>query len=105
MTYPSEIQVELALKRLAADLDDHSSRPFRVDLLKVHGEEAPRYTVVVLSARRNLLYERLGEVLSRSFSLGIRSFLLTALEASKLILKYVHAGHDQAKDCAEHTKP
>jgi hypothetical protein len=31
--------------------------------------------------------------------------LLTAPEASKLILQYVHAGHDQAKDCAEHTKP
>ena len=93
MTYPSELQVELALKRLAGELDDHSSRPFRVDLLKVHGEEAPRYTVVVLSVQGLPLYERLGQVLSRSFSLGIRSFLLTVPEASQLILKYGHAEH------------
>jgi len=77
MEYPSETSVELALRRLANESGDDTVDPFRVALLKIHGGQPPRYTVVVVSPQQLLLRERLGSVLGRSFSLGVRSFLLT----------------------------
>ena len=88
MEYPSESRVELALRRLATEIGDDTADPFRVALLKIHGGQPPRYTVVVVSPKQMLLRERLGSVVGRSFSLGVRSFLLTVPEASRLILKY-----------------
>ena len=88
MEYPSESRVELALRRLATEIGDDTVDPFRVALLKIHGGHPPRYTVVVVSPKQMLLRERLGSVVGRSFSLGVRSFLLTVPEALRLILKY-----------------
>ena len=88
MEYPSESRVELALRRLATEIGDDTADPFRVALLKIHGGHPPRYTVVVVSPKQMLLRETLGSVVGRSFSLGVRSFLLTVPEALKLILKY-----------------
>ena len=88
MEYPSKSRVELALTRLANEIGDDTAHPFRVELLKIHGGQPPQYTVVVLSPKRMLLCDRLGAVVGRSFSLGVRSFLLTVPEALKLILKY-----------------
>ena len=88
MDYPSQGRVELALRRLANESGDDTANPFRVALLKIHGEQPPRYTVVVVSPKQMLLRERVGLVVGRSFSLGVRSFLLTVPEALRLILKY-----------------
>ena len=91
MEYPSKSRVEVALTRLAKEIGDDTAAPFRVELFKIHGGQPPRYTVVVLSPKRMLLCDKLGAVVGRSFSLGIRSFLLTVPEALKLILKYENA--------------
>ena len=88
MEYPNEGRVESALRQLATEIGDDTADPFRVALLKVHGGQPPRYTVVVVSPKQMLLCDRLGAVVGRSFSVGVRSFLLTVPEASKLILKY-----------------
>jgi hypothetical protein len=85
MDYPSKSTVELALRRLATEVGDDTADPFRVALLKIHGGRPPQYTVVVVSPKQMLLRERLGAVIGRSFSLGVRSFLLTVPEALKLI--------------------
>jgi hypothetical protein len=63
-----------------------------VELLRVHGVEAPRYTVVIRSPSQRKLCERLEEVLGRSFSLGLRSFLLAMPEACSLMKRYKEAG-------------
>jgi len=86
--YPSKSRVELALKRLATEIGDTTAEPFRVELLKVNGGQPPRYTVVVVSPQQLLLRERLGSILGRPFSLGVRSFLLTVPEALSLLRKY-----------------
>ncbi len=85
MEYPSKSSVELALRRLATEIGDDTADPFRVALLKVHGGYPPQYTVVVVSPKQMLLREKVGAVIGRSFSLGVRSFLLTVPEALKLI--------------------
>ena len=91
MEYPRQSSVELALTRLASEIGDDTTAPVRVELLKIHGGQLPQYTVVLLSHKRMLLCERLGAVIGRSFSLGVRSFLLTVPEALRLILKYGNA--------------
>jgi hypothetical protein len=88
MEYPTKSKVELALRRLATESGDDTPDPFRVALLKIHGGQPPQYTVVVVSPKQTLLRERVGAVIGRSFSLGVRSFLLTVPEASRLILRY-----------------
>ena len=101
MEYPSESRVELALRRLATEIGDDTADPFRVALLKIHGGHPPRYTVVVVSPKQMLLRERLGSVVGRSFSLGVRSFLLTVPEALRLILKYESAKPAQSPSVLE----
>jgi hypothetical protein len=88
MDYPSTASVEAALARLAQEIGDDSIHPFRVDLLKIHGGQAPLYTVVVRSPKQTLLCDKVGMVLGRSFSAATRSFLLSVPEASKLIRQY-----------------
>ena len=87
MEYPRQTRVELALRRLATEIGDDTPDPFRVALLKIHGGQPPQYTVVVVSPKQMLLRERVGAVIGRSFSLGVRSFLLTVPEVLKLIQK------------------
>jgi len=88
MEYPSKSSVELALTRLAEEIGDDTVHPFRVDLLKIHGGQPPRYTVVVLSPNQMLVCDKLATVVGRSFSVGVRSFLLSVPEALKLVRKY-----------------
>lgn len=49
------------------------------------------YTVVILSPAKEQLRQKLGEILNRSFSLGVGSFTLKGPEALLLISKYGHA--------------
>jgi hypothetical protein len=88
MDYPSTASVEAALARLAQEIGDDSIHPFRVDLLKIHGGQAPLYTVVVRSPKQTLLCDKVGMALGRSFSAGTRSFLLSVPEALKLVRQY-----------------
>ena len=88
MEYPSKSSVELALTRLAEEMRDNTVRPFRVELLKIHGGQPPQYTVVVLSHKQLLLCNKLGTVLGRSVSVGTRSFLLSVPEALALLQQY-----------------
>jgi hypothetical protein len=49
------------------------------------------YTVVILSPAKERLRQKLGEILNRSFSLGVGSFTLKGAEAVLLISKYGRA--------------
>ena len=85
MNYPNKDELEAVLGILAKQVGDLSARPFRVDALRIHGDGAPMYTVVILSQRRSLLREKLSAVLHRSFATGTGSFVLKASEAVTLI--------------------
>jgi len=87
MRYPTASEVELGLKGVAAELGEQSSAPFRVGMLPVNGGKPPLYTVVILAAEREPLRQKLGQVLNRSFNLGVSSFALKANEA-QVILEY-----------------
>jgi hypothetical protein len=86
--YPSKSQVETALRSLAVETGDSATSPFRVDMLPVHGGKPAMYTVVILSPSKSRLCQRLGEVLERSFSLGVGSFILKPPEAVRLVGHY-----------------
>ena len=88
MQYPTSSQLQVCLKNLASGLSCSEDRPFRVDMLPVHGGKPPMYTVVILSSAKERLREKLGEILHRSFSLGVGSFTLKGPEALLLISKY-----------------
>ena len=49
------------------------------------------YTVVILSGAKEPLRKKLAYTLSRSFSLGVSSFMLTGDEAVRL-MKHCHPG-------------
>ena len=85
--YPSADEVERSLKGVAAELGDVSVAPFRVGVVPVYGGKPPMYTVVILSAEREPLRQKLGQVVNRSFSLGASSLALKANEV-QLILEY-----------------
>ncbi|MEO8631332.1 MAG: hypothetical protein ABI612_25040 [Betaproteobacteria bacterium] len=91
MDYPTSAEVEKCLKFIAVEVGDLSAKPFRVDLLSVSGGKPPMYTVVILSPAKEKLRQGLGELLDRSFSLGVGSFMLKGPEAVVLVSKYGHA--------------
>lgn len=88
MEYPTSTEVEKCLKHLAAEVGDLTTKPFRVDLLPVSGGKPPMYTVVILSPGKERLRQGIGQLLDRSFSLGVGSFTLKGAEAILLISKY-----------------
>jgi hypothetical protein len=84
MQYPSESELENCLKSIATEVGDPSRAPFRINVVPLLGKP-PMYSVVILSASKEPLRERLGHLLSRSFSLGVSSFMLNGNEAASLI--------------------
>ena len=88
MQYPSSSQLQACLKNLASGVSCIEDRPFRVDMLPVYGGKPPMYTVVILSSAKERLREKIGEILNRSFSLGVGSFTLKGPEAVLLVSKY-----------------
>jgi hypothetical protein len=84
MQYPSESELENCLKSIATEVGDPSNLPFRINVVPLLGKP-PMYSVVILSASKEPLRERLGHLLSRSFSLGISSFMLNGSEAASLV--------------------
>ena len=91
MQYPSASDLEACLKSLAAEAGDATTKPFRVDVVPLHGGQPPMYTVVILSGAKEPLRKKLAYTLSRSFSLGVSSFMLTGDEAVRL-MKHCHPG-------------
>jgi len=88
--YPTESELESSLKRIAAEAGDPSLVPFRINVVPLLGKP-PMYSVVILSAAKEPLRERLGSLLSRSFSLGVTSFMLDGNEAASLV-EHHHRG-------------
>ena len=85
MAYPTPAEVELSLRQVAAELGDTNAAPVRVGMVPVYGGKPPLYTLVILSADREPLRRKLGQVLNRSFSLGVTSFTLRADEAQRIL--------------------
>lgn len=85
MPYPTPEQIESSLKILAHEAGDTSEAPFRVDIVRRYGGKPPVYTVMIRSSEKELIRERLGEVLNRSFSLGGTSFALNIVEAQAIL--------------------
>jgi len=46
------------------------------------------YAVVILSPQREPLRQRLGQILSRNFSLGVTSIMLTMSDAETLLARW-----------------
>jgi hypothetical protein len=86
--YPSKVEVEECLKQLAVEIGDNTVHPFRVDLVPLHGGKPPMYAVVILSAGKEPLRQKLSQILTRGFSLGVSSFMLTGNEALTLLKRY-----------------
>lgn len=95
MEYPSESDLETCLRTIAVDAGDSSGAPFRISMVRLHGKP-PMYSVVILSASREPLRQRLGEILSRSFSLGVTSIMLSVAEVESL-QAYCQTGRRDAK--------
>jgi hypothetical protein len=85
LPYPTQAEIQSCLKQVAQELGDPSPTPFRVDLLPVHGGKPPIYTVVMLSAEKAPVRDRIGQILSRSFAMGASSFTLRGDEAAVLV--------------------
>jgi hypothetical protein len=83
--YPQASALEERLKHLAIELGDATHKPFRVDLVRVHGGKPPIYSVVIRSSAKEALRNRLEQVLNRSLTCGISSFMLQAEEAQRIV--------------------
>jgi len=83
MQFPTESELEVCLRSISADLGDVNPVPVRISMVRLHGKP-PMYTVVILSASKEPLRQRLGRVLSRNFSLGVTSVMLSVTEVEAL---------------------
>ena len=83
--YPEPSVVEERLKQLAADAGDASLKPFRVDVVAVHGGKPPLYCVVIRSAQKAALRQKLEPLLHRTLTCGMSSFMLKAHEAARIL--------------------
>ena len=83
--YPQGFTLEACLKHLAIDLGDVTTKPFRVDMIRVHGGKPPVYYVVILSSAKEPLRQRLEQLLNRRLTCGSSSFMLKADEAELIV--------------------
>ena len=56
-------------------------------MVRLHGRP-PMYAVVILFPAREPLRQRLGQILSRNFSLGVTSIMLTVTDAETLLARW-----------------
>ena len=87
MQYPTPKDVENCLNAVAAELGDTSESPFRVDVVARYGGRPPVDTVMIRTAEKEPIRQKLSQVLNRKFSLGGTSFAFNATEA-QAILEY-----------------
>jgi len=83
--YPQASALEESLKHLAAELGDATARPFRVDMIRVHGGKPPVYCVVIRSKAKEPLRQRLEKLLNRRLTCGSSSFMLKLDEAERIV--------------------
>lgn len=84
LNYPTETDLESCLLNVAHEAGDPSSSPFRISMVRLHAKP-PMYSVVILSAAREPLRQRLGQILARNFSLGVTSVMLTVDDVGALM--------------------
>lgn len=85
MQYPTPTDIVNGLNALAAELGDSSESPFRVDAVARYGGKPPIYTVMIRTAEKEPIRQKLGQLLNRKFGLGATSFALTASEAQAIL--------------------
>ena len=83
--YPEACALEDRLKQLAMEIGNQDPKPFRVDLVRVHGGKAPLYCVVMRSADKAGLRRQLEPLLHRPLNCGITSFMLKAEEVTRIL--------------------
>lgn len=83
--YPQASALEERLQRIAIEVGDGTARPFRVDLVRVHGGKPPVYSVVIRSPAKEPIRQRLEQILDRRLTCGIASFMLKAEEAQRIV--------------------
>ena len=83
--YPHAVTLETCLRDLAFDLGDATIKPFRVDMIRVHGGKPPVYCVVIRSSAKEPLRQRLEQLLNRRLTCGSSSFMLKAAEAELIV--------------------
>jgi hypothetical protein len=87
MQYPTPKDIENRLNAIAAELGDSSESPFRVYMVAQYGGRPPIYAVMIRTAEKEPIRQKLSQVLNRKFSLGGTSFALDSAEA-QAILEY-----------------
>jgi hypothetical protein len=83
--YPQAFALEDCLKHLAIELGDNTAKPFRVDMIRVHGGKPPIYCIVIRSSAKEPLRQRLEQLLNRRLTCGSTSFMLKADEAEHIV--------------------
>ena len=83
--YPQASALEESLKHLAIEVGDATAKPFRVDMVRVHGGKPPIYCVVIRSSAKEPLRQRLEQLLNRRPTCGSTSFMLKADEAERIL--------------------
>jgi hypothetical protein len=83
--YPQAAALEESLKDLAIEVGDATAKPFRVDMVRVHGGKPPIYCVVIRSRAKEPLRQRLEQLLNRRLTCGSTSFMLKADEADRIV--------------------
>jgi hypothetical protein len=83
--YPQAEALEARLSRWATALGDRTDKPFRVDIVRVHGGKPPIYSVVIRSVAKEPLRQKLEQMLHRRLTCGISSFMLKADEAKFIV--------------------
>ena len=83
--YPEAAALAETLKLLAVEAGDATVKPFRVDMIRVHGGRPPLYCVVILSSAKEPLRHRLEQLLNRRLTCGSTSFMLKANEAERIV--------------------
>jgi hypothetical protein len=83
--YPQASALEESLKQLAIEVGDATAKPFRVDMVRVHGGKPPIYCVVIRSPAKEPLRQRLEQLLNRRLTCGSSSFMLKIGEAQRIV--------------------
>jgi hypothetical protein len=83
--YPQAGALEEALKHVAIGLGDPTAKPFRVDMIRVHGGKPPVYCIVIRSFAKEPLRQKLEQLLNRRLTCGSSSFMLKADEAERIV--------------------
>ena len=84
--YPQAAALEESLRHLAIEVGDATVKPFRVDMVRVHGGKPPIYCVVIRSPGKEPLRQRLEQLLNRRLTCGSTSFMLKADEAERIMV-------------------